>query len=562
MEALATRQDEQGRPDDPKSAAAQSKPALVYVDAAPAARALVEMSLADTYTVDAFATADEAVAAMHTRRPAAIVADLDLPEGGVELVRKAKGNAALARIPFILVAGDERDAARGLELGADDFLPKPYGPEHLRARIAVAIRWAQAFHTLQSQHAELVWVHDLLGISDGRTRAILETSSDAILLLGLDGTVLELNPAASRAFGVDEHAATGMSFIEELVAARSREGVREDLARALAGQSPAVRAGFALRSGGGEFPMECRVTRIESKGRPDVCVFLRDSTEAKRLEVELHQAQKLEAVGRLAAGIAHEINTPIQFIGDNARFLEEAFAATSAMLERLSRAVEDVPAPEAIRASLENAREELDLSFVLEQVPKSIARTLDGVQRVATIVRAMKEFAHPDQKEMVATDLNRALHATLEVARNEYKYVADVETDFAPLPLVTCHAGDVNQLFLNLIVNAAHAIADVVKGTTARGVIRVRTRCEGEVVEVAIADTGSGIPERIRDKIFEPFFTTKEVGRGTGQGLAIARNVVDKHRGSIRFETSDGKGSTFSVRLPVAPPAPSPKAVA
>jgi signal transduction histidine kinase len=272
---------------------------------------------------------------------------------------------------------------------------------------------------------------------------------------------------------------------------------------------------------------------------------------AQQLEVDLRQAQKLEAVGRLAAGIAHEINTPIQFVGDSTRFLEDAFVALSGVVQ----ACEEAVPPEALDA-LHRLQEEADLDYLREQVPKAIARTLQGVQRVATIVGAMKEFAHPDRKEMVATDLNRAIQATLEISRNEYKYVAEVHTDLGELPLVMCHAGDLNQVVLNLVVNAAHAIADVVRGTGEMGRIRVATRRDGGDVTIAVSDTGAGIPDAIRDRVFDPFFTTKEVGRGTGQGLAIARSIVSKHRGTIHFESEQGKGTTFFIRVPLSGGAP------
>ena len=285
----------------------------------------------------------------------------------------------------------------------------------------------------------------------------------------------------------------------------------------------------------------------------DVTAELEQEKSKLLMQVELQQAQKLEAVGRLASGIAHEINTPIQYIGDNTRFLEESFGAMCELLRLHQRALESSALPDAVRQELSAAGERAELDYVLEQGPKSFARTLEGLQRVATIVRAMKEFAHPDQKEMVATDLNRALLATLEVARNEYKYVAEVETDLGELPRVTCHAGDLNQVFLNIVVNAAHALEDVVRGTPRRGTIRVQTRREGDSVVVAISDTGAGIPAAIRDRIFDPFFTTKEVGRGSGQGLSIARSVVLQHHGALTFETREGAGTTFFIRLPFSP---------
>jgi signal transduction histidine kinase len=164
----------------------------------------------------------------------------------------------------------------------------------------------------------------------------------------------------------------------------------------------------------------------------------------------------------------------------------------------------------------------------------------------------MKEFAHPDRKEMAQVDINQAISSTLVIATNEYKYVADLETDFASLPPVNCFAGEINQVVLNLIVNAAHAIGDVVKGTADKGKIRVATRVLDDQIEISVGDTGKGIPVEVRSRIFDPFFTTKEVGRGTGQGLSIARAVVvEKHGGTLHFETEAGRGTTFFIRLPI-----------
>jgi signal transduction histidine kinase len=279
------------------------------------------------------------------------------------------------------------------------------------------------------------------------------------------------------------------------------------------------------------------------------------TAELMAAEVELRHAQKLESVGRLASGIAHEINTPIQFIGDNTRFLQGAFTELTALLAKY-RAVVGAAAPGAVSPGLieevRQAEVAADVDFLVQETPKGLEQTMEGVERVATIVRAMKDFAHVDRKEKSATDVNRALLSTLTVARTELKYVSNVETEFGDLPLLVCNASDLNQVFLNLLVNAAHAIGDVVKGTGQKGLIRVRTSVEQGAVVISITDTGCGIPEDIRDKVFDPFFTTKEIGRGTGQGLAIARAVVvEKHGGTLTFDSKVGKGTTFSIRLPL-----------
>jgi len=281
--------------------------------------------------------------------------------------------------------------------------------------------------------------------------------------------------------------------------------------------------------------------------------------ERNAIEVQLRHAQKLEAIGQLAAGIAHEINTPTQYIGDNTRFVRDAFGDLVKLLASYERLLLDCKQhafnPPLVEDT-ESARQAADLEYNLAEIPKAIQQSLEGVERVATIVRAMKEFSHPGTGQKSAVDLNHAIESTVTVARNEWKYVAEVVTDFDPkLPPVPCLAGEFNQVILNLIINATHAIADVVgDGGRGKGVISITTRRDKNWSEIRIHDTGPGIPEKIRNRIFEPFFTTKGVGKGTGQGLAISRSViVDKHSGTIAFETEVGKGTSFIIRLPISP---------
>jgi signal transduction histidine kinase len=291
----------------------------------------------------------------------------------------------------------------------------------------------------------------------------------------------------------------------------------------------------------------------------------RDITERKlaekeraRMEVQLRQAQKLESIGQLAAGIAHEINTPTQYVGDNIRFLQGALDGLQhalAAYERFFAASKtgrvDPKQIEEVEAAIHGA----DLPYLLNEIPKAISQTLEGVERVSTIVKAMKEFSHPGPAEKTAMDLRRAIETTLLVYRNEWKYVADVITEFDDtLPPVQCVAGELNQIVLNLITNAAQAIAPVVESSSGqKGKITVRTRRDGDWAVIQVADTGAGIPEEAKSRIFDPFFTTKPVGKGTGQGLAIVHNaVVTRHGGTIDFETERGKGTTFTVRLPIS----------
>jgi PAS domain S-box-containing protein len=281
--------------------------------------------------------------------------------------------------------------------------------------------------------------------------------------------------------------------------------------------------------------------------------LLSEMRERERMAIELRLAQKLESVGRLAAGIAHEINTPIQYVADSVHFLRTGFDDLIRLLDACRDALRTQPAvPTSVRESIAAIEKEVDYEFLRLEVPRAFERTLDGTDRVAGLVRAMKEFAHPDTNEHSPADLNHALQTTLTVCRNEYKYLAQLVTDLDELPSIVCNIGELNQVFLNLIVNAAHGIQDAGKDI-ADGVIRVTTRVVGGNIEVAIADNGCGIAAENVEKIFDPFFTTKEIGRGTGQGLAIARAIIfDKHGGDIRVNSERGVGTTFTIVLPVA----------
>jgi PAS domain S-box-containing protein len=264
-----------------------------------------------------------------------------------------------------------------------------------------------------------------------------------------------------------------------------------------------------------------------------------DITERKVAEQRAAQGEHLESIGRLAAGVAHEINTPIQFLNDSVYFIREAMQD---LLAHNAKLASMLPVPPEVDEDIEDLKKDL---------PPALDRVVEGLGRIAEIVRSMKEFSHVDQREMSRVDLNRAISSTLIIARSEYKYVAEVKTEFQELPLVTCHGGQINQVVLNLVVNAAHAIADKVKGTPAMGLITVRTSVDSGFAVVSVSDTGGGVPEAIRKRIFEPFFTTKEVGKGTGQGLSIAHNVIKAHGGTLTFVTEIGKGTTFTVRLPL-----------
>jgi PAS domain S-box-containing protein len=389
-----------------------------------------------------------------------------------------------------------------------------------------------------------------------RMRLLFEQAPVGMVRSDIGGPITQVNDTFTRMLGYSADELVGreqISFVhpDERDAAA---GAMASLQTMAGGTSFATGRRFLHKSGQTVHTNTSVSVARDAAGTPLFTVaVIEDVTEKRQLEMELRHAQKLESVGILAAGIAHEINTPIQFVGDNAEFLRTGFMDLLALCERyravLDRFQAQLPAED--REALAEAEKGADFTYLREHAPSAFASTMDGVERVANIVKAMKTFARQDGPGKAPADINLAVRSTLTVARNELKYVADVETELAPLPNLMCNVGDLNQVFLNLLLNAADAVRDAVGASGARGTIRVRTLHDGSEIVVAVSDSGTGIPEPIRGRIFEPFFTTKEVGRGSGQGLAISRAVIERHGGALTFDTEMGVGTTFYVRLPM-----------
>jgi len=384
------------------------------------------------------------------------------------------------------------------------------------------------------------------------TQFSVEHASDAVEWIDSEGRILYVNESDCRALGRSREEILSLCVpdVDPLVTKETWIQFWNDL------KSKGSRRFETQhkKKDGRTFPVEITATYLQFDGSEYSLAFVRDISERRLLEGQLRQAQKLEGIGQLAAGIAHEINTPTQFVTDNLTFLRDSWKSTHELLEAYRAAIRGAAStmPADVVAGLQKDEQTCDLDFVVAEVPRAIDQSLDGARRVAEIVRAMKEFSHPDSAEKTATDLNRAVTSTITVARNEWKYVADVATRLdETLPPVECYPGEVNQVILNLVVNAAHAIKERVKEGE-KGKITVCTRLRGDFAELSVTDTGTGIAEAIRTRIFDPFFTTKEVGKGTGQGLSLAHAVVvKKHGGKIWFETETGRGTTFFIALPV-----------
>ena len=392
-----------------------------------------------------------------------------------------------------------------------------------------------------------------------RLAAIVERSEAAMMSVNLDGIFEIWNGAAERIFGYTAEEIVGKHF--SIILPPERTGDQDAVLRLIAaGESIRNHETVRMAKGGERIEVMMTVSPLRDASGTIVssAAIMNDITRQKQLERQLAQAQKLESIGQLAAGVAHEINTPIQFIGDNIQFLSDSFTDLDGLLlsyRELREAARAGTVPGDLLAAVEGREESADVDYLRSEIPKSIRQSMDGIGRIGAIVKAIREFSHPGSADKVAVDLNRAVESTALVSRNEWKYVADLKTELdRGLPAVCCVPGELNQVILNLIVNAAHAIADkVLQSPGSKGLITVSTRGEGDWIELRVSDTGTGIPETARAHVFDPFFTTKQVGKGTGQGLAIAHTViVQKHGGTIRFETELGVGTAFIIRLPVS----------
>ncbi len=384
------------------------------------------------------------------------------------------------------------------------------------------------------------------------TKSSLESASDAVFWMDPRGRVVYANEAACRSLERSREELFSLSIpdIDPLCPKEAWTAFWKEIKT----QGAMTFETHHQTKPGRRFPVEVTANYIEFDGQEYSFAFVRNLTERRALESQLRQAQKLEGIGQLAAGIAHEINTPTQFVTDNLTFLRDSWKSSHELLERYRDAIRNnaETLPPGVAAALQEAEQSCDLDFIASEAPRAIDQSLDGACRVAKIVRAMKEFSHPDSAEKTATNLNKAIESTITVARNEWKYVSEIVIEFdETLPPVVCYPGDINQVALNLIVNAAHSIKEKIKDGE-KGRITVGTRTRGEFVEISVKDTGNGIPEAIQSRVFDPFFTTKEVGKGTGQGLALAYTVVvKKHGGKIWFESQIGQGTTFFITLPI-----------
>ena len=433
-------------------------------------------------------------------------------------------------------------------------------------RLEIRLNTSPIFDEEGQQNGNIVILRDITEIlktredalaSQEQYRMLVENMNEAIEIIDADGFITYVNEQFAQMVGYKVEEIIGMN-LRDLIAESDLEMFEKRWQARKAGEDANYELLLKAKDGHYITTMASARPRFDKDGEfIGAFALLVDITERKNLEMQLMQSQKMEGIGQLAAGIAHEINTPAQYVSSNTRFLVDSFADIQQLIAAYASLTQELKESNLMAehvANIEALNEELDYEFLAEEIPQALSANQEGMDRIATIVRSMKEFAHPGQEDKMPSDLNKAIENTITVARNEWKYVSDLTTDFDPdLPPVPCVVGEINQVILNIIVNAAHAISDVVtEGVDSKGTIIISTHKDGDYAQVKITDSGGGMPQKIKDRIFDPFFTTKEPGKGTGQGLAIAyRCIVDHHKGNIAVESQEGEGTTFIIDLPL-----------
>ncbi|MCB0310027.1 MAG: PAS domain-containing protein [Bdellovibrionales bacterium] len=409
---------------------------------------------------------------------------------------------------------------------------------------------------IEDKTRELYLEHSASERSNQFLNKILRSMPSGVIVTDPNFVVIMVNQAISSLLKKSESEILGCSFLEVLPVRGLTNTIidqRHELLPSEQAEDLLIRPGDQANI---PITYSFSIIRAPDQSIEALVCLVSDLTEKKALERQLLQSQKLESVGQLAAGIAHEINTPIQYVRDNTVFVRDEFRSLRLLLQDLRSCIDDSSTPQAhdrcqkIAARMAG----LDLEYLLEEIPLALEQAFEGAESVARIVRSMKSFSHPGSTDKVLTSLNDAIENTVTVSRNEWKYVAEIELNLDPkLPMIECYPGELNQVFLNLIINAAHAITERSSSySSGKGLIRISSGFFNGQVVITISDNGNGIPEENRSRIFDPFFTTKPVGHGTGQGLSMAHaTITERHSGEILFESKTGLGTSFEIRLPL-----------
>ncbi|MFH0974474.1 MAG: response regulator [Spirochaetota bacterium] len=498
----------------------------------------------DFKVIDTVNNGEDAIVAAREKMPDLIIMDIYL-KGKMDGIEAAKKINSEMDMPIIFLTGSDNlnNFDRIAEASPYGYLTKPFKSSDLIYSIKTSL-----------------YKHELtLKLEENKEYLNALLSSLVTILIGISGndSIIYWNNIAEDTFGVPASKMIGLQLMES--------GIKWDWIRVYEGISRSITEEKPVRlddlrftnPGSSEGFLDISINAVKNKKNKLTGFILtgEDITKRKQLELQLVQTQKLESVGRLSAGIAHEINTPTQYITDNTYFLKDAFSSLVPILHNIRELIQSGEnASASFLKNIEKMVLNSDLNYLTEEIPKAIDQSIEGLGRVAKIVQSMKSFSHPGTDSKVPISINNTIDNIITISRNEWKYAADITTHFnESLPSVLCYPGKFNQVLLNIIINAADAIKEKLgPNPVKKGLIDIITFMENDNVVIRIKDTGTGIPDKIKGKIFDPFFTTKDVGKGTGQGLSIAYDIiVNDHKGEISCESEPGTGTTFIIKIPV-----------
>ncbi len=533
------------------------RPNILAVDDDSGNLAILRQLLHPHYNVLAAPSGERALKIVAATPPDLILLDVVMPEmDGYAVLARLRDNPATRDIPVIFVTGLDsiEDEEKGLALGAVDYIAKPYRPPIVLARLKIHLELKRARDWLRDQNA---FLEAEVARREQMLHSVTDSARDAIIMVDGENRIAFWNPAAEKMFGYAAAEVLGRELHGLLAPPRFQTaivhgfaGFKETGAGDAVGRTTEL---TALRKDGTEFPMELSLAAVRREDSWWAVGILHDITVRKALDEKLAQAQvhllqsdKLAALGQLAAGMAHEINNPIGFVTSNTGTLEHYVRDIIEILDAYASMEAVVAADDAALATVLELKQRKNLDYLRGDIKQLLTESQDGLQRVRKIVADLKSFSRVDDANWQWADLNDGIESTLNMVWNELKYHCTVHKEYGQLPEVWCLPSRLNQVFMNLLVNAGQAISG-------KGDITIRSGLRGEEVFVAISDSGSGMSPEIRRRLFEPFFTTKAVGKGTGLGLSVSYGIVHKHGGRIEVDSALGQGTTFTVWLPVKP---------
>jgi len=490
----------------------------------------------------------------------AVVSDVKMPGmDGTELLREIRAIDRDTAVILVTGYADLASARAAVKNGAFDYILKPFNLQELVREVDDAVAETRRHRDereererlevlVEERAQDIEFQSSALRLEQERFHGILKSANFGLLVLnGDDDSVILINEQARRYLRPRDEQRP--EFFDEPLQALFPAGIGERIA-ALVGAVKDNRQvchlpSFTTDDG---FILEMHSYPVMSgEALRATVVVVNDITERTKLEEQLLMSSKLAGIGQLAAGIAHEINNPIGFVASNTRTLGRYVHNLAELLGEYHKLKDVAGAGEACDAfveKIEALERKLDVGYMLNDLESLVAENREGLDRVVTILRDLKNFSHVDNEAPQQLNLNTIIEDALNLARNELKYKATVETDLGELPPLAGHPGQLSQVFINVLVNAANAIAE-------KGTIAITTRATDETIVVTVRDTGSGIRPEVLPRIFDPFYTTKQRGRGTGLGLSIALEIVQNHGGSISVESEEGRGTTFTLEFPV-----------